>query len=208
MKRALNLRQAKSREAFSLIEVVILALGIASSIMTARYLAESNIYQNTSFTVAQGYMEQIKSMEYGILTNALAAYNNNQEYVDKLPVLNDNSWEDDSIIGDIMLDTKSINALTTGIGDDLDLEAVAPLYVGAWVEREVLIDIRDPDSDNAKEVTMKMKLRPLMRNLRDAGPDVDALEISIQYEYETRERGGRSWRENAVYFVKSYAPTF
>lgn len=205
----------KSNTGYSLIEVMvsmsilaILALGMSSAIITARFMAESNVYQNTSFTVAQGYIEQIKSMEYGILTNALDAYLANKDTVDGLGTLNDSSWETNTTIRDIMLDTKSINALTVGIQNQIDLESDAPLYVGAWVEREVLVDIQDPDSENPREITMNMRFRPTMTNLRDAGPDVDALEIRLDYEFETRQSGSVKWLENSVFFVKSYAPTF
>ena len=56
---------------FSLIEVIIalailamLAMAFTASSLYTRRSAETNVYESTALTVASGYLEQIKSVEY------------------------------------------------------------------------------------------------------------------------------------------------
>ena len=51
----------------------IFSITILSAVLLGRRLSEANIYENTALTVAQGYMEQIKSMEYDVVLECLAS---------------------------------------------------------------------------------------------------------------------------------------
>ncbi len=62
---------------YSLVEVVIatglfalLAGGIIATTLVIRSTAEETVYQNTALTVAQAYLEQIRSTDYGTLRAA------------------------------------------------------------------------------------------------------------------------------------------
>ncbi|MCU0791827.1 MAG: prepilin-type N-terminal cleavage/methylation domain-containing protein [Opitutaceae bacterium] len=63
--------------AFTLVETVvslsvftILSLGILAVIAQVRRQAEANVYENTALTLAQGYIEQLRSLSYDELLNA------------------------------------------------------------------------------------------------------------------------------------------
>ena len=67
----MNIKNPIYNRALTLIEVMLalsvlamVSLTILSSVLLSRRLAESNVYENTALTVTQGYLEQIKSMEY------------------------------------------------------------------------------------------------------------------------------------------------
>jgi type II secretory pathway pseudopilin PulG len=66
------------RRAFTLVEVLIASLvltvtsgGILAMIIQSRRLTEGSIVQNSVVTIMQGYIEQVKSMEYGLLAVSL-----------------------------------------------------------------------------------------------------------------------------------------
>jgi Tfp pilus assembly protein PilV len=50
----------------------IMAGGIIGLVLQSRRMAESAIRENTAVTVTQGYLEQIKSIEYSALVDAIA----------------------------------------------------------------------------------------------------------------------------------------
>lgn len=64
-------RRARACGRFSLVEVMVgtailglASIGLIGGILQARRMAENNVWFITAVTVAQGYVEQIKSMEY------------------------------------------------------------------------------------------------------------------------------------------------
>ena len=66
------------KEGFTLIESIIglgifalLAAGVASASLLTSRIAISNVYSNTAYSIAQGYAEQIKSISYLEISNAL-----------------------------------------------------------------------------------------------------------------------------------------
>lgn len=70
-------RSLALRRAFSLIEAVIglailtiLSGGIIATALFIRRSAEEVVYHNTALTLAQAYMEQLRSIEYGLLSAA------------------------------------------------------------------------------------------------------------------------------------------
>lgn len=68
------------RRAFTLVEILVASvvftiacIGILSMILQSRRLTEGSIVQNSVITVMQGYIEQMKNMEYGLLAVSLPA---------------------------------------------------------------------------------------------------------------------------------------
>ena len=64
------------RAGMSLLEVMsglvilsIISVGVLASLLQSRALTEGSIFQNTAVTAAQGYIEQIKNMEFSELDN-------------------------------------------------------------------------------------------------------------------------------------------
>lgn len=205
----------RSRIGFSLVETVMgmtvltmLAAGTTAGVLLSQRIANSNVAQNTAFTVAQGYMEQVKSMEYVLLTTAHDNYIQNKSAVDGWGVLANDAYTTNSTAAKIMLDTKSIDSSLAGTAAITNIEMDAPLYIGAQVQRDVLLDIKDPGLDTQRELMMPMRFQIDINNLNDTAVDYRALEITIAYEYEAKLRGARVWRTEQLNFVKSFAPTF
>ncbi|QYY36340.1 hypothetical protein [Ruficoccus sp. ZRK36] len=188
--------------------LAIVAAGTTAAVFTSRMLAESSIYQNTSFTVAQGYVEQLKSVEYVLMTNALESYESHTSTVSGWGILDNDSYKTNSLAEDVMLDTKSIDASTTGVASTTNVETDSPLYIGAWVQRNVLIDIQNPGEDDQHELLMPMRFKVMMNNLSDSSSDVEALEITLSYRYQMKVRGVSKWYDGELRFVRCNAPTF
>lgn len=67
-------RTSKRKDAFTLVEVMVATviftvagLGTLAGLLQARKMTEGSIYVATATTVAQGYIEQIKNMEFNLL---------------------------------------------------------------------------------------------------------------------------------------------
>lgn len=86
----------------------IIASGIVTVIVHSRRMAESAIRENIAGTVAQGYMEQIKSIEYSVLVDAIAAPS-----TVAIPTKTDRNTSDP-----IMLNVRNQKTLVTSTADD------------------------------------------------------------------------------------------
>lgn len=180
-----------STSGMSLVEVMIsmvilsmFAATILASILLGRRLAEANIYENTALTVTQGYLEQIKSMEY---KDVLASYDDNT----------------------IPLPTRSVSSILSGETIEID----DPIYVNSQKNhadntKEVLIDIRNLDTDHPSQITMDYEISPTVTNLDTGSNPKKALEVVLDYKYLSPEKGAPEWKSGSVRFVKSFVPTF
>ena len=163
----------------SLVEVMIamvvflmLAMGITKAVFQSTQIAQNNIVRNTAYTIAQGYLEQIKSLP---LKTILAAVADPKETA---------------------LPTMSISALNTGqieISDAIFLDGPDDSLTGqddGSNFREILIDLREAEGGgDPREVTM------------DAWFDVDIEDVAnrsyshaIIVRFEVRLRGPGSRR--------------
>lgn len=68
----------RGAQAFTLVEVLIasvvlslLSMGVLAMIIQSRRMTEGSIVQNSVVTVMQGYIEQVKSMDYSLLAPSL-----------------------------------------------------------------------------------------------------------------------------------------
>lgn len=71
--------EGAKRGGFSLFEVVfalailaMLAAGISQNLILTRGMAESNIREVTAHAAASGYIEQLKTLEYGVILESVA----------------------------------------------------------------------------------------------------------------------------------------
>lgn len=159
--------------------LAVFATTILSAVLLGRRLAEANVYENTALTVTQGYLEQMKSMEYS----------------DMLDCYTDNS---------IPIPTKSVSAILTGQSIEID----DPLYFGQVNQKEIMIDIRDIDTANPRPITMDYEVTLTANNLDTGVAPIKALEITFDYRYLSPERGAPQWKSASIRFVKSFVPTF
>ncbi len=77
-RRPANPVSRRGERALTLVEVLIasvvlslLSIGVLAMIMQSRRLTEGSIVQNSVVTVMQGYIEQVKSMDYSLLAPSL-----------------------------------------------------------------------------------------------------------------------------------------
>lgn len=154
-------------EGLTLIEVMmtmgifaIIASAMIATTLQTRKQAEFLVYQNAANTAAQGYLEQLKTMEY---MNLEASYANNS----------------------VALPTKALSY--AGTADEGDLEIDDPIYIGSETEKTVLIDIDVSDSDNPREITMPFFVTVTANDL--SGSSLEAMEISIDYRYTSPHMG-------------------
>lgn len=161
----------------SLVEIMIamvifllLALGITKAVVQSQQIAQNNIIRNTAYTIAQGYLEQIKSLASQEVRDAIAA-------PDGTP-----------------LPTMSVSALAESdieVSDPIFLDGPDPSLKGrsdGSNHREILVDLQETEDGDPREVTM------------DAWFDVDITEIEnksysyaieIYFEAALRGLGGR-----------------
>lgn len=66
--------RSRPRRGFTLVEttismgvLAILMVGVLSALMLSRRMTEGSIYQNSALTIIQGYIEQMKNMEFASL---------------------------------------------------------------------------------------------------------------------------------------------
>ncbi len=182
----MNIKNPIYNRALTLIEVMLalsvltmVSLTILSSVLLSRRLAESNVYENTALTVTQGYLEQIKSMEYDVITACLASG-------DPLPC-------------------KSVSILAAGP----NIEEDDPLVIGAENIKTVAIDLRDDGTGTGTfyEIVMQYKITPTVTNCQPT-LGIQAMEIALNYEFLSPETGVPTWRNGSARFVKSWVPTF
>lgn len=126
----------RSRDAFSLVEVMVASViltvvgfGTLTGLLQSRRMTEGSIYASTATTVAQGYIEQIKSIDFNFLDGSTISKLNSQGLEDSLlvsPVVADMTAgnEDTDLVNTRFLD---INNTPDNPGDDLELTFV--LYV-------------------------------------------------------------------------------
>lgn len=167
---------------FSLLESVIamtvftiVALGISGLVIQARKVAENNILRNTAFTVAQGYLEQIRSISIAEIEAAIADPEN------------------------VPIPTKSVSATAVSSieqDDDMFIDGPDPAIAGGTTGsnyKQILVDITpiydpptsrsDADIVGYKEVHMEAWFD---LNIAQFANQPNTYEISIAFEYQPR----------------------
>lgn len=125
----------EQQSGLSLVEVMIamviftmLALGITGTIIQSQRIAQNNILRNTAYTVVQGYLEQIKTLNVDQIEGALAEPSS------------------------VPLETRSISALASGTDTQID----DFLYLDGFNAKTILIDLQERSGHAPREVTMNL----------------------------------------------------
>lgn len=171
---------------FTLVEVVvgllvfaILATSSSVAFVQTQKLAHANIMHNTARTVLQGYIEQIKGVQYYKLVECL----------------NDPTT--------IPLPTKSISSLTEGE----EIQISDTLYLNSENHKNVLLDIIDDGEGNLEAHTMDLYVTPTATNiLNSAG--IEVIEFILNFEYESLFKGINTRHSGAVRFIKTSVSEF
>lgn len=183
--------------AFTMVEVVfaigifgLCGVGIASAFLQSRRIAESNVFETTALTVAQGYLEQIKAMDYTVIE--AVADDPSTTTLPTLGVTHDGSGGTSVVSQPIKAGVK--NAVGIFEGSD---------------HKGVLIDLQRDQFGNATIPRyMKMWVTPTLTNLHSTTGN-RCIEISLQFFWEARDLAGNAVpRERAVRIVSSHVPTY
>jgi hypothetical protein len=151
---------------YSLLELMIgsgvfaiIAVAISASTALSSQMAVSNIYRNTAYTVAQGYSEQIKSIVFAEIKAALEDPANNN-----IPTV----------------------SLSKGAGTVSELSD--PLTFGVRTEKTIVVDIEEQADGTERDRTMQMWVTPLGLDLSTTAADMDAIEITLDFEWKLSDQ--------------------
>lgn len=125
----------QSKDAFSLVEVMVAAVilsligfGTLSGMLQARRMTQGSINEGTAMTVAQGYLEQMKNMQFSLLDGSEITELINQGAADTLkvsPTVSNPEVGGGSDISNVK--SLDINNTPNDPGDDLVIDFV--LYI-------------------------------------------------------------------------------
>lgn len=179
----------RDRRGFTLIETMmamfvlaILAATVVSSVFLTRRATERAVYDNMAFTVAQGFLEQYKSMDWDLLKQSIVDPN------------------------------KPLRLVRAGIQEGVPNSIVAEnVYFGQWNPKpdpdkpddpnngwsNILIDLqREGYSDNRTTglerdvpIYMRMRFQPRIVTLEGDATPLEAAQIVLEFEYQVPEGG-------------------
>ncbi len=178
----------QKNKGYTLVEVVLAVLifgfmvtGISSSMIFAQKQAFSNIMDNTAFSVAQGYLEQIKSMSFEDIASSTAAPGE----------------------GGIALETKSIILSETQTENDAsELNIDDPLFVGVSNARSIALDYESAYGSGSAKRTLEIEFTPILNNI-SATSGRDIIEIRLEFTYNSIFGDGSITRTGAVQAIKT-----
>lgn len=173
----------------SLVEVVIstavfaiVAAGITSTTMLTSRIAHENIYESTAYLVAQAYAEQIKSIRFSRIQQAL----------------NDP--------GNFNIPAESItigkNPQSGGIRKE------DPLTFGEAVEKEIIVDIEKDSAGEERLRTMTMWITTEGEDLGASLGPWDSIEITLNFDWEVAGAVGVRRQSGVVKLVKTNVAEF
>lgn len=172
------------QKGYSLVEVMIsagiltiVAAGISSVTMMTSKIAYSNIYENTAYNIAQAYAEQIKSINYTAIRNAL----------------------EDPVQYNIPTESLMLGS-SEAVGD---LKKDDPLIFGVPLEKEIVVDIEEKEGGDLVERRMKMWILPTGTDLTQGTSCWDAIEIALDFEWEVFDGSGVTRHTGQVKLVKT-----
>lgn len=175
------MKHTTNNHGFSLVEVMIAmavfsitAGGLASSALLTSRIAHSNIYRNTAFTVAQGYAEQIKSIQYMTIEKAL---------------IDPETYS---------IPTKGLTQDATG-----SMEFNDPLIFGERIGKEVVIDIEEVADGSYRPKKMMMWITTNGRNLITESDEAKAIEITLSFDWTSANFGKEETQHDSIRIVKT-----
>lgn len=190
------LRYGRRTRAFTLVEVLIASLvltvtsaGILAMIIQSRRLTEGSIVQNSVVTIMQGYIEQLKSLEYGLLAVSLPT----------APSVNPTL--------PTVLDEATPDPLTLSWGSPpTALPAIGTTPTGA-VTNTKSIAIKNP-AVNPND-TLTLTIWVWVQDLTDIPNNVGGSKaITMIYTYQFRDGGRTKSFRSSLRTIRSVVPSF
>jgi len=180
----------RSGQGFTLVETAVsasifalVAAGVVATTMMTSRLAHENIYENTAYMVAQGYAEQIKSIQFKAIRDAL-----------------ENPAEKN-------IPTQSLSFGTGASGEELKEDD--PLIFGVELEKEVVVDLETEANGEVRERIMKMWIRPSGTDLGATGASCwDSIEVVLDFDWQVSDGNANRQRSGSVRLVKTNVSEF
>lgn len=198
---------ARRRRAFSLVEIMvagavmgIMSLGMLQALLQSRRVTEGSILQNSALNIMQGYIEQLKNMDYADLTVSPAS---GTAEIDLTP---DNELDNDPtdtsidpLVLPLQLSTGSPPSTIPAIGSPAPTGAVDN-------ERKVLIRYTSLTPTEADKITVNFWI--WVKDLTGEVTDLsEAKAITIIYTYTVRD-GGRIKRfRHQIRSIRTVVPS-
>lgn len=182
--------------AFTLVEVLIASViltvtcvGILGMMIQSRRLTEGSIVQNSVITVMQGYMEQVKSMEYSLLALSLPA----------APAVNPTI---PTVLGEAVADPLTLSWGTP----PATLPAIGTTPAGA-VANTKSIAIKNPAVNPNDTLTLTIWI--WVQDLTDLPNNVGGSKaITMIYTYQARDGGRLKSFRGSLRTIRSVVPSF
>ncbi len=169
--------------------MVIILGGVLASLIQSRRLTEGSIYQNSTVTIMQGYVEQMKNMEYSQL-NVSAA-----------------TAPSTPITVATVLDQNTPDPLTLSVGSPpTTMPAIGTVPTGA-VDNVKVVDINNTPA-NAND-DLRITIWVWVKDLTGAAANVtSAKSVTVFYTWQFRDGNRvRSYR-SSVRTVRSLVPSY
>lgn len=171
---------------FTLVEVVvgllvfaILATTSSVAFVQTQKLAHANVMHNTARTVLQGYVEQIKGLQYYKLLEVV----------------------DDPVANPIR--TKSISSLSEG--DEIQIDDF--LILNQENHKEVVLDLIYHEGGEIEQHTMNLYVTPSAKNIFTS-EGIEVIEFTLDFQYESLFKGIKSRHAGTVRFIKTSVSEF
>ncbi len=170
--------------------MTVMGMALTGVFIQGRSVSVGNIYETTALTVAQGYLEQIKTMDYSVVQACGANPSTNP------------------------IPTKGVDADSSGSVNVVD----EPLTVGSrnsvgkidnGTHLGILIDLSKAEGSSTYTPRyMKMWVTPTITDLQPS-TGLQGLEIALTFEWESRRANmAVVSRTETVRFVKSNIPSY
>ena len=196
--------EVSPRRGLTLIEVLVsvtvltvLTVGILGGLLQSRRLTEGSIYQNSALTIVQGYLEQIKNMEFSSLPYRLSndtLIAGGGATADEIPTLSDQNTPD---------------PLRISSGAPPLVTALVP---GTTAPTGVIDNVKSIDiNQTANIATDNLQLRIWVWIQDVSNTAIDATQvraITLIYQYRVGDGGRGRWVVGSVRNIRSSVPTF
>lgn len=179
----INIRAKSRQRGFTLVEMMVgltllgvFMTGILGSVRLSTILAETSIYESTAANVAQGYLEQIKSLPYEDVLMAVQDPSNYQ--LETMSPFYDSSLQVTVFDKPLTIDPNNQPNL-----------------------RDIMIDVRNGGTGAVIEMPMKFWVTVEDRNT--GSNPINALELKIVYSYQLPGTLGGKWLDSQVQAIRA-----
>lgn len=169
--------------------MVIVFSGVVGALIQCRRLSENSIKQASSVAIVQGYIEQIKNMEY---TNVFNSPDISSTDIIQLPTIRDQLTADPLTLsrGEAPTSLPAIGTSAAGAIDNIDD-----------------IDINNTPSDTNDD--LRLNIWVWVKDLSVASSDIqDAKSITLIYTYEVKDGAKVRAYRDGIRTIRSIVPSF